>query len=353
MQSFSQFRAGLAILVLFVLAFGSVTLQSETSTEQPPEIRVDSRTGTFFVYGDTRFTDPSACELSASMYRRSLIDGMAHAKVKPDFLIITGDVVYKGDSEHDWHVFQEETKTLRDEKIPVFPVLGNHDVHGRLGQTKFMEHFETLKSYSLLKSAGWYLLNYANAEFLMLDSQSSYSERSAQGDWIRKELKAVPEEVSFLFVVLHHPLITHASRMPSVYHCNGRHSRPVMGHDVEDAEKLLKSVLDEFAKTHPGVQVVVLSGHNHNYERYVVNGITYLVTAGGGATPYRINRRPSDVYSEPGPTYHYCKFTMHGNSIIGEMFKLTFEAGGPRWERKDQFELSAPGTKRLAPSTHR
>ena len=97
--------------------------------------------------------------------------------------------MYKGDDERDWRVFQEETKILRDEKIPVFPVLENHDVHGGAGQTKFMEHFETLKSYPLLKSAGWYLLNYANAEFLMLDSQSSYTERSPQGWWRRKELK--------------------------------------------------------------------------------------------------------------------------------------------------------------------
>ena len=156
--------------------------------------------------------------------------------------------------------------------------------------------------------------------------------------------------MSFLFVVLHHPVITHASRMPSVYHCNGRHSKPAMAHDVEEAEKLLKALLDEFAKTHPGVRIIVLSGHNHNYERYSVNGITYLVTAGGGATPYRINRRSSDFYSEPGPTYHYCKFMIRGNSLHGEMYKLTFEAGVPRWERKDQFELSTPSTRRSASS---
>jgi acid phosphatase type 7 len=193
------------------------------------------------------------------------------------------------------------------------------DVHGPSGQTNFAEHFDRLKPYSRLKTQAWYLLNYANAKFLMLDSQSSYAERFPQGELIRKQLKAVPEEVSFLFVVLHHPLVTHASRMPSVYHCKGRHSKPVMAHDVEDAEKLLKGLLEEFAKTHPSVRVIVLSGHNHNYERYVVNGITYVVTAGGGATPYRINRRSTDFYSEAGPTYHYCKFTISGNSLIGEM----------------------------------
>lgn len=269
------------------------------------------------------------------------MDGIAHASDKPDFLIITGDVVYRGDNDDDWHVFEEETKSLRDEKIPLLPVLGNHDVHGASGQGKFVEHFEQLKSHSQLKTHGWYLLTYGNAEFLMLDSQDSYDEHSPQGDWIRKQLKAVPEELAFLFVVLHHPLVSHPSRIPSAYHCDHRRSRPVMGHDIEDAEKRLKILLGQFSKTHPEVRVIVVSGHNHNYERYAMDGITYLVTAGGGATPYAIHRHSSDFYNEPGPTYHYCKFTLHGNSLTGEMYKLTFQGATPHWQEKDKFELSA------------
>ena len=340
----------LAFLICFVLASPSPALQTPSPNDQPPEISVDPKSNVFFAYGDPRFTDPGACNVSDSSYRRALVDGMAHAPEKPDFLIITGDVAYRGDDDHDWHVFDDETKSLRDQKVPLFPVLGNHDLHGTTGQTKFMAHFDQLKSHSQLKTQGWYLVNYGKAEFLMLDSQSSYDERSPQGDWIRKKLKAVPEELSFLFVAVHHPLVSHASRIPSIHHCDGGHSSPVMGHGVEKAEKHLNAILEDFSKTHPSVHIIVLSGHNHNYERYVLNGITYIVTAGGGATPYRVDRHPDDLYNDLGPTYHYCKFTFHGNSLTGEMYKLTLDSGTPRWEQKDRFELTIPGATKAVPN---
>ncbi|MBV9484082.1 MAG: metallophosphoesterase [Acidobacteria bacterium] len=328
--------------MLYAFAFFSCAFQSTAVADQPPEITIQPKTNVFFAYGDTRFTDPRTCEFSDSDFRRQLIDGMVHTAQKPDFVIITGDVVYRGDNEDDWHVFDDETKELRNKKISLLPVLGNHDVRGTTGQSKFVDHFEALKPHPQLKAQGWYLVNYANTEFLMLDSQSSYTQDSPQGDWMRKKLKAVPEELAFLFIVLHHPLVTHASRLPSVYRCHDRYSRPALGHDVEDAEKHLKILLEEFSKTHRGIRIVVFSGHNHNYERYVENRITYVVTAGGGATPYRINRRSSDFYNEPGPTYHYCKFSLRGSSLIGEMYKLSLKGRTAQWERKDQFELSGP-----------
>lgn len=333
----------LAYLILFGFHCLSPALQAPTPTDQPPEINLNLKSSVFFAYGDIRFTDPRACELSDSSYRRALVDGMAHAPEKPDFLVITGDIVYDGSSDHDWHVFDDEMKPVTDQKIPIFPVLGNHDVQGTSGQRKFMDHFDQLKSYSQLKTQGWYLLKYGNAEFLLLNSENSYDERTPQGDWIRTKLKAVPEELAYLFIVLHHPLITHASRFPSLYHCTGRRSIPEFGHEVEKSEKRLNVLLEQFSKTHPRVHLIILSGHNHNYERYVANGITYIVTAGGGATPYKISRHGSDAYKESGPTFHYCKFTFHGDSLTGEMYKLTLVSGAPRWEQKDHFELTIPG----------
>jgi 3',5'-cyclic AMP phosphodiesterase CpdA len=258
---------------------------------------------------------------------------------------MTGDIVHSGEDERDWKIFDEETKILRDEKIRMFPVLGNHDVRGASGQKKFVEHFDELKSHPQLATQAWYTVNYSSTEFLLLDSQSSYEEQSPQGEWLRKKLKSVPEDLVFLVVVLHHPLISNASRFPSVYHCNGRQSGPAFGHSVESAEKHLRVLLEQFSTTHPGVRLLVLSGHNHNYERYAVNGITYVVTAGGGATPYRISRRPRDAYREDGPTFHYCKFIIRDTSMTGEMYKLTFEAGAPVWVQKDKFELSRPSTQ--------
>src|SRR5207302_8131193 len=126
----------------------------------------------------------------------------------------------------------------------MFPVLGNHDLRGTSGQSKFVEHFDELKPHSELKRQAWYSIRYGNAQFLMLDSQSDYGVHSSEGEWLRKQLNSVPEELDFLFVVLHHPVVTHASRMPFLLHCNGRYSKPALGHDVEDAEKRLKLLIE-------------------------------------------------------------------------------------------------------------
>jgi 3',5'-cyclic AMP phosphodiesterase CpdA len=173
-------------LILFGLAIPlSPALQNGNRDDQAPEIVVKPKSSVFFAYGDTRFTDPSACELSDSDFRRALVQGMAHSTEKADFLIVTGDVVYRGDNDHDWSVFDEETKGLRDEKVPILPVLGNHDVHGVSGQSKFVEHFNQLKSYSQLKTVHLHALSRTK------DAKAQRIRRKNE-----REIKALTERIS-------------------------------------------------------------------------------------------------------------------------------------------------------------
>ena len=49
---------------------------------------------------------------------------------------------------------------------------------------------------------------------------------------------------------------------------------------------------------------VVFNGHKHNYERNEVNGVTYIVTGGGGAPLYAMQERePTQVAF--AVTYHF------------------------------------------------
>jgi hypothetical protein len=71
--------------------------------------------------------------------------------------------------------------------------------------------------------------------------------------------------------------------------------------------------------------------------------VTYLVSGGGGATPYEIDRPPEDLYrSTEFPNYHYVRFELHGQHLSGEMLRLhDYGAAKPtRWEVKDRFEVS-------------
>ena len=38
-----------------------------------------------------------------------------------------------------------------------------------------------------------------------------------------------------------------------------------------------------------------LSGHDHNYQHYLKNGVHYIVSGGGGAPLYDVNRPPAGV----------------------------------------------------------
>jgi predicted phosphodiesterase len=311
--------------------------QEAPPIEEAPQIYLTPQTGSFVVYGDIRFTDPQRCGSSNPRARQELTRRVAQLGEKPDFVVMTGDVVLRGSSEDDWKVFEEETKALRDRAINIFAVLGSHDKDGG-GQAAFFHHFAALKAFRVLEKHGWYSLRYGDAYFLMLDSQEKYAEGDPQGIWLRDQLEHVPEGTDFLIVVLHQPIVTHPSGETLPSPCPG--GKPTRGgHKVTPAEEQFKQQLEAWAKAHPRPRILVLSGHNHNYERYVENGMTYVVTAGGGAPPYDIQRDPKDFYPEPGPTYHYCRIRVQEKTLTFEMFKLTLRGKSASWERKDSFAL--------------
>ena len=304
----------------------------------PPAINITPGTRNFLVWGDIRFTDPGRCDKSDPDARQAIVQEMATVDPHPDFAILTGDVVYHGHDSHDWDIFDKQTKPLRDAKIKIFPILGNHDVDGGPGRPDFSKRFADLKNYPQLENNVWYSVTYGNSLFIMLDSQSDYRPDSPQGIWLRGMLKGVPEDLDFLFIVLHHPLETHASQeLSTVRVCKGQKTTIVAPHGVEDSERKLKLLLEDFSLSHALTRLVVLSGHNHNYERYAEGRITYIVTGGGGATPYLVKRNPNDAYHETGPTFHYCKISLDDEGLAFDMFKLNPQDG--TWKLGDTFRL--------------
>jgi hypothetical protein len=325
------------LFVSSVLATIPIHSQSQPLAT-PPAITVTPVTRTFVVWGDIRFTDPAQCDKSDPDVRQTIVQAIAAADPRPDFAILTGDVVYHGHDSHDWDIFEKQTKPLRDAKIRLFPVLGNHDVDGGSGRPDFSKRFADLKNYPQLEKNVWYSMIYGNSLFLMLDSQSDYRADSPQGIWLRNMLKGVPDDLDFLFIVLHHPVVTHASQgLARVSVCNEQQKAVVAPHGVEDNEKKLKLVLEDFSQSHPLASLLVFSGHNHNYERYGDKRITYIVTGGGGATPYPVKRDPNDAYHDSGPTFHYCKISSDDKGLLFEMFKLNLQDGA--WKRGDSFQL--------------
>ena len=95
-------------------------------------------------------------------------------------------------------------------------------------------------------------------------------------------------------------------------------------------------------------RLIVISGHVHNYERFERGSVTYLVSGGGGATPYLFDRSAADKYQGGnGVTYHYLRFDIDGNTLKAKMVRLDLtDRLQPKFEEKDSFELTV---KPLAP----
>ena len=171
----------------------------------------------------------------------------------------------------------------------------------------------------------------------MLDSNVSNPDNE-QWKWLLERLGNVPEGVQYLFIVQHHPAMTHSS---------GR--LPGGGHSLRPVDQRLASLLEESRKR-LNLPDVVLAGHVHNYERYVHGGVIYITAGGGGATPHEIPRDPADLYQAPGSTYSYCRVTVDRNSLSFQMIKVQIANQQPSFTVEDSFQLGQGHAKPAAAS---
>ena len=272
-------------------------------------------------YGDTRFTDPSNETVTNPFARRALVARIA--ELHPDALLISGDLPYDGSNPDDYQVFLRETGVWRDEHLRLYPALGNHELH----KDEAREPKNWWTAFPALKGRRWYSVAFGSEYLIALDSDLPLTEGSRQQLWLADQLEHLPPETHFVFFSLHHP--------PVADSIEGNHS-----HDVRPNEKALTTFL---AKQAPlsRAQFIVIAGHIHNYQRFSQDGITYLVSGGGGAKPYPIARTPADLYQDPSfPNYHYIRFNFDGKQINAAMYRLADARSEKRvWEARDTFTI--------------
>ncbi len=255
--------------------------------------------------------------------RQTLVQAIAEAH--PAFISIGGDIAYRGDNVNDWKVWDAETAVWREDKIPVYPALGNHDLYGdqKIALANYFERFPDLRSnryYSVLA---------ANTLLLMLDS--SLDEISGeQGRWLAHELDNVPADVDFVCLVLHHPPYTDSSDQLF----GG-------GHSARPAEQALARMLQE-RQAHTRARFVVIAGHVHNYERYEHGGVTYFVSGGGAAHPYMVPRKSGDPLFGKAVNYHYLLVEVDRGKMKITMHRLEMADGKAAWTTPDSVEITAP-----------
>lgn len=133
--------------------------------------------------------------------------------------------------------------------LPLYPAIGNHDAPALS---------EQLRRFGLAKP--YYRLRLGAVEFFFLYTEASLREQRA---WLQEALAT--SSAPWRVVVLHRPLYS-----------SGLHGgSPVL-------RSLLEPLLSQAAVP------LVLTGHDHHYERLRVGSTTHLVLGGGGAPLYPI-----------------------------------------------------------------
>jgi Icc-related predicted phosphoesterase len=282
-------------------------------------------------YGDTRFHDPSDTVAANPPVRAALVRAIAEAN--PAFVSFTGDIVYNGDDVNDWKTWDSETAIWRDKNIPIYPALGNHDLHGdeKIALGNYFQRFPELKN------SRYYSVTAGNTLTLVLDSSLDESS-GPQGQWLAAKLDKIPPDVDFIFLMFHHPPYTSSSD----------EKKYGGGHSPRSPEQNLAKMLED-RQTHAHARFVVFSGHVHNYERHEHGGVTYFVTGGGAAHAYPIERALDDPFQSKEINYHYLLVEVDHQQLKVTMNRLELSNGKATWTQPDIVKIAAAGSTSTTP----
>lgn len=234
----------------------------------------------FIVFGDNQ------PEVNSTILNRVIQEN-------PRFVLHTGDMLLNGNRLDLWFDFFSDHKNLVC-SIPMMPIYGNHEE-----DASYLTQFFTLPENGSPDSHGhWYSFDYNNIHVIALDNYRDYTSGSDQQNWLLNDLQSIGEGVDHIIVFFHEPP-----------YCSGKY-----GSNLEVRQNLVP-IFEDY-----GVDLV-FSGHNHLYERSIVNGITYIVTAGAGATLYQSypGSNPYSVYVES--VFHYCNVYVNGKVLGIEMIR--------------------------------
>ena len=184
---------------------------------------------------------------------------LAHAlPMNPDFVVHGGDLQYYDSLVETWASwFPLMAPMLRQGAI--FPAIGNHE-----SETPDEYQAYTLRFFGNAGFDGtdaYYRFESGGVWFFSVDTEESTIPGSDESTWLVQSLADAAKQPGFRFSVVffHKPFVT----------CGDTGDNPAARAYYAPIFKQYKVPL-------------VLQAHMHGYERFVLDGLTYVTTAGGG-----------------------------------------------------------------------
>jgi hypothetical protein len=211
------------------------------------------------VIGDAGFGDSTT---------DTLVDMLTAANL--DFVIHTGDVVYKIEENPDpptaWAEKWYDTFAATLKTSPLYPVMGNHDYDPQARWQGSYYYYEAIPPLTPNASTSqYYSVPLGQTQLIFLDTQVFFGQpgRAEQEAWLDERL--ADPAFTHTIPVFHVAAYTSGRRRDS------------------DAVPVRQTWGPKFAAAKVPL---ALSGHDHNYERLIVNGQTYVVSGGGSNVLY-------------------------------------------------------------------
>ncbi len=268
------------------IAHHALTLTAATPTQT---------TFSFVAFGDTRLNPIAHQQVVSSIL-----------SLAPSFVLHTGDFVSDGNDPAQWATFYSIEHDLSSQ-IPFYGVLGNHEGGD---PCCYFDHFDWPNNER------WYSFDHENVHVIALeiDGYTAYAPDSPQIQWLKNDLAHTSQQWKVVFF----------------------HIPPYSSGSGHGSDLSVRAVMEPLFRQY-GVDLV-FNGHDHDYERSVANGITYIVTGGGGA-PLHPERKPPD----PASVY----FTMTYHSVQVSVTGTTLAVAGVRPDgvRFDEFTLRKPSAR--------
>jgi hypothetical protein len=241
------------------------------------------------------------------------------------FLVTTGDNVYPDglDAQYDGALFRPFGWLMR--RIAIWPSLGNHDYGDEGGMSRGTAR-AYFRNFVLPRRPGherYYSFRYANAEFLSLDTEvTPFAPGTPQYRWVEATLKRSP--ACWKIPYFHHPAYAEYVDPPAADVAR-----------LRDVRRWLVPLFERY-----GVKLV-LDSHEHNYvrskptraDRPAADGVTYVLTGGGGAALDPLPAAPQPLTAARGHFFNHLLISVSGR-------KLTGRAIDPMGRVRDRFAIT-------------
>ena len=226
---------------------GSLVAEGTFTTPPPPA----ARTVVFASVSDSGWPDGAEATVAQAI---------AGSSPAPELLLHAGDVIYPAGGREGYkpYLFDPFARVLGH--LPFFPAIGNHDLETEKG-APWNEAFVTPANNAEL-SERYYSFDWGDLHVLVLDVCSSAC-RPGSTSWSFADQDLAAARGAWKIVVLHTP--------------------PYTGGPNGGSPDVVRYLCPLFEARRVDV---VVSGHDHCWERFKPKGgVLYLVSGGGGAPP--------------------------------------------------------------------